>query len=266
MQLSPLVPGSASLEDLAPASAAGMIIAAPPATAERRRVLALALRALRPGGAADRHGRQGEGRLAPVQGAAGLRLRRRGGRPPPPAHLPHAAPRERPSGSTRPSPAGGCNASTRSACGPSPACSAGTGSIRAAALLIAALPALSGAGADLGCGVGLLAQRGAGPAQGDERLDLVDIDRRAVEAARRNIDDPRARFHWADARIAPLLDGLDFVVMNPPFHDGGVEDKALGQAFIRRAHQVLRKGGRLWLVANRAPALRGRADGRVQAR
>jgi 16S rRNA (guanine1207-N2)-methyltransferase len=30
-----------------------------------------------------------------------------------------------------------------------------------------------------------------------------------------------------------------------------VENRALGQAFIRRAHQALRKGGALWLVANR---------------
>ena len=72
-----------------------------------------------------------------------------------------------------------------------------------------------------------------------------------MEAARRNLDDPRADFHWADARSAPELSGLDFVVMNPPFHDGGLEDKALGQAFIRRSHQILRKGGVLWLVANR---------------
>ena len=39
--------------------------------------------------------------------------------------------------------------------------------------------------------------------------------------------------------------------MNPPFHDGGAEDKALGQNFIRRAASALRKGGTLWLVANR---------------
>ncbi len=86
---------------------------------------------------------------------------------------------------------------------------------------------------------------------GVTRLDLVDVDRRAVEAARRNLGDPRAVFHWADARQAPELEGLDFVVTNPPFHDGGAEDRSLGQAFIRRAHAALRKGGTLWLTANR---------------
>jgi 16S rRNA (guanine1207-N2)-methyltransferase len=45
--------------------------------------------------------------------------------------------------------------------------------------------------------------------------------------------------------------GLDFIVMNPPFHDGGAEDRRLGQAFIKKAAEMLRKGGVLWLVANR---------------
>lgn len=117
-------------------------------------------------------------------------------------------------------------------------------------LLIAALPLLVGRGADLGCGVGLLAI--AALANPDvTHLDLVDLDRRAVDCARRNVKDRRAAFHWADARNAPALENLDFVVMNPPFHDGGAEDRSLGQAFLRRAHQTLRKGGAVWLVANR---------------
>jgi 16S rRNA (guanine1207-N2)-methyltransferase len=72
-----------------------------------------------------------------------------------------------------------------------------------------------------------------------------------VAAAVRNVTDPRARIVWGDARETPALSGLDFVVMNPPFHDAGVESRALGVAFITRAHAVLRKGGVLWLVANR---------------
>ena len=34
-------------------------------------------------------------------------------------------------------------------------------------------------------------------------------------------------------------------------HDGGGEDKTLGQAFIASAAAALRKGGLLWIVANR---------------
>jgi 16S rRNA (guanine1207-N2)-methyltransferase len=127
--------------------------------------------------------------------------------------------------------------------------------IDAGSLLLAqTAPALKGAGADLGCGYGALATVMLGsPAV--TSLRLIDLDRRAIAAARRNVADPRATFEWADARTVDAGrdagGDLDFVVTNPPFHDGGAEDKRLGQAFIRQAAGMLGKGGVLWLVANR---------------
>jgi 16S rRNA (guanine1207-N2)-methyltransferase len=119
------------------------------------------------------------------------------------------------------------------------------------ALLIDHLPPLKGAGADFGCGVGLLA-RAVLRNPGVTSLALIDIDRRAIEAAKRNIDDPRARFAWRDLRgDASGLADLDFVVMNPPFHDQGHEDRGLGGAFMRRAAAALKPKGVCWLVANR---------------
>jgi 16S rRNA (guanine1207-N2)-methyltransferase len=119
------------------------------------------------------------------------------------------------------------------------------------ALLLSVLPAFKGAGADFGCGIGLLANKVLQSAA-VTGLALVDIDRRAIEAARVNVPDPRAAFHWADLRgTEPALADLDFAVMNPPFHDAGAEDRALGQVFIRRAAGALKKGGTCWLVANR---------------
>jgi 16S rRNA (guanine1207-N2)-methyltransferase len=117
-------------------------------------------------------------------------------------------------------------------------------------LLAGHLDRLAGHGADLGCGVGVLALAVlADPAV--TALTLVDLDRRALDAARRNVADPRAQFLQADLREpTPSLTDLDFVVMNPPFHDGGEEDRGLGQSFIQRAAAVLRRGGVLRLVAN----------------
>jgi 16S rRNA (guanine1207-N2)-methyltransferase len=119
------------------------------------------------------------------------------------------------------------------------------------ALLLKSLPPMSGVGVDLGCGIGLLSHAILTSPK-VSKLTLIDLDRRAVEAARRNVADPRVEVLWADARRgADLLSGLDFVVTNPPFHDGGGEDKGLGQAFITAAAAMLRKSGVLWIVANR---------------
>ncbi len=118
------------------------------------------------------------------------------------------------------------------------------------AALLEVLPPLSGRGADFGSGLGILAAHVL-TSKEVTQLDLYDIDRRAVEASRRNVEDPRATAHWADIRMGTLPTGLDFVVMNPPFHDAGNENRTLGQTFIRRAGGALRKGGVLWLTANR---------------
>ena len=78
------------------------------------------------------------------------------------------------------------------------------------------------------------------------------VDLAAMRDAMKKLGgDPRAELRWVDIRGGTGLKGLDFVVMNPPFHDGGAEDQSLGQAFIRRAAEALRPGGALWLVANR---------------
>ncbi|WP_155818747.1 class I SAM-dependent methyltransferase, partial [Brevundimonas diminuta] len=109
---------------------------------------------------------------------------------------------------------------------------------------------LKGAGADLGCGFGALSTVVL-RAPAVTALRLVDIDRRAVEAAKRNVDDARAGFDWADVRTLEGAGDLNFIVSNPPFHDGGDEDRRLGQAFIRKAAEMLKKGGTAWIVANR---------------
>ena len=111
-------------------------------------------------------------------------------------------------------------------------------------------PPLKGAGADLGCGFGalsLVALRSPAVTS----LRLIDIDRRAIAAAKKNVEDPRVAFEWADVRTLPTEGELNFIVSNPPFHDGGTEDRRLGQNFIRQAAALLKTGGVLWLVANR---------------
>jgi len=250
VQTSPLVPGSTALENVPAGSAGRVMVYAPPGVLERRYTLALSLRALRPGGELDVMAPKDKGgsRLRKELEAFGVEVGET-------AKAHHRRCRVlRPEG---PLPgldeaiaAGGSRRVPGLEAWSQPGVFAWDRIDPGSALLAQALPALKGSGIDLGCGYGALATVVLrSPAV--TALRLVDLDRRAVEAARRNVDDPRAGFDWADVRTLQEAGDLDFVVTNPPFHDGGSEDKRLGQAFIRKAAGLLKKGGVLWLVANR---------------
>lgn len=120
------------------------------------------------------------------------------------------------------------------------------------ALLAAFLPDdLAGTVADFGAGWGFLSQIVLARAPGVQRLDLIDAENRALEAARANIDDPRARFHWLALGQEAAPATYDAIVCNPPFHAGRAAEPGLGQSMIEAAATALRPGGRLFMVANR---------------
>lgn len=248
IQLSPFHEGAQDLDALADGALAEILIAAPPGSVERRAVLAHALRALQPGGRLVA--------LAPKD-KGGSRIR---------AELERFGctvdesfrARQRICETTRPQALEGITDAIEAG---APRIVPETGLWSqpgvfsfdridpGSALLAAHLPALSGDGADLGAGTGFLS-RAVLAQPSVEALHLVELDRRAFRCAEHNVVDPRARFHWADARKVPLAE-LDFVVTNPPFHAEGQEDHGLGQLFIAAAARMLRRSGTLWLVANR---------------
>ena len=122
---------------------------------------------------------------------------------------------------------------------------------RGSVLLAAALPAkLPGRIVDLGAGWGFLA-RAILARDGVRQLDLVEAEAAALDCARRNVTDLRARFHWADAVSFRPEGVIDAVVCNPPFHVTRAAEPGLGAAFIKAAAAMLHPGGTLWLVANR---------------
>ncbi len=248
-QLSPLIPGSDALETLEIASAGGMAMLAPPGTIERRYALAGMLRALAAGqpftvlAPKDMGGSRLGGELARFGCAFEESAKRHhricaGRRPEAPEAIEEALAEGAP------------RIVSELGLWSQPGIFSWNRIDSGTALLLRVLPRLAGRGADLGCGIGIL---GHGVLASDKvtRLDLVDIDRRAVEATRRNLADARVVVHWADVAQGTGLAALDFVVMNPPFHDGGAEDRSLGQVFIARAAVALRRGGHLWLTANR---------------
>lgn len=120
------------------------------------------------------------------------------------------------------------------------------------ALLAAHLPSdFAGRVADFGCGWGYLAQQILAHSHSVERIDLVDAEFRAIEAAQANIADRRATFHWLDLTSEPAPARYDAIVCNPPFHAGRAAVPALGLAVIEAAAHALRPGGRFFMVANR---------------
>jgi 16S rRNA (guanine1207-N2)-methyltransferase len=248
-QFSPLVPGAESLEQVAAASLNNFAMLAPAGTVERRYVMALALRTLREGAwlVALAPKDKGGSRIARELNELGCSAEET-------ARLHH-----RICATSDPGDAQAIEQAIEQGkpqylddlgLWSQPGVFSWNRVDAGSALLLKHLPALSGSGADFGCGIGVLA-RAVLVSSKVSQLTMIDIDRRAIDMSRRNIEDPRANLLWADARTVADLSGLDFVVMNPPFHEGATENQALGQSFIRRAASALRNGGNCWLTANR---------------
>jgi 16S rRNA (guanine1207-N2)-methyltransferase len=256
-QLSPCVPGAEAIENVPDGALSRLVVLAPPGTLERRFVLAHGVRALAVDGAlvALAPKTKGGARLRSELAAFGCEVREDARR-----HHRIAQTRRpaRPSGLAEAIAAGAPRFSQTLGLWTQPGVFSWDRIDPGTSLLLDHLAGLAGCGADLGCGLGLLALR-ALESPAVSALTCIDSDRRAVDAAMRNIADRRARFLHADLR-APVadLEGLDFVVMNPPFHAGGQEDRGLGLGFISAAAAVLRPGGVCRMVANIALPYEGR--------
>lgn len=249
LQFSPTAANGARIEDVATASLDEMTVLAPPGTLERRYVLAQALRVLRPGGrlVAMAPKTRGGARLGAELAAFGCEVSERAK-----AHhrICHCPRPDTPIGIDEAIAVGSLQTPPGLGFLSQPGLFSWDRIDPGSALLIRAGEALSGTGVDVGCGYGAIAAWVLeSPAVTD--LLLIDIDRRAIDAAHRNIRDPRARFLHADARAAlGEVKDLDFAVINPPFHTGGQEDRGLGRDLVSAAAKALRRGGVCRVVAN----------------
>jgi 16S rRNA (guanine1207-N2)-methyltransferase len=111
-----------------------------------------------------------------------------------------------------------------------------------------------GRGADLGAGYGYLAAQVLAHSPDVTELDMYEADARALDLARLNLASihPTATldFFWHDVTTG-LPHRYDFIVSNPPFHQGRADLPELGRAFIAAADHALIPYGRIWIVANR---------------
>ena len=118
---------------------------------------------------------------------------------------------------------------------------------RGTEVLLEALPALSGRVLDLGCGWGAV-----GVALGKKypglEIVMTDINRRAVELARRNLAGNGVRAEVVQGDGFAAVEGeFDAIVTNPPIRAG----KQVIYSLFAQAHERLLPGGRLFLVIRR---------------
>ncbi|MEM6810842.1 MAG: methyltransferase [Pseudomonadota bacterium] len=117
-------------------------------------------------------------------------------------------------------------------------------------LLLETLPKLSGKGADFGCGYGYLSHQIL-KSKPEQSLDLYEADYYALECAKQNVSFAKTtQFFWQDLTRDTPVKQYDFIVMNPPFHEGKKSNSDIGKEFIKMAASCLHKRESLYMVAN----------------
>lgn len=113
---------------------------------------------------------------------------------------------------------------------------------------------LSGRGADFGCGYGYLTDMVFKGCPKVAHMTCIDSDRYAVQSCELNMKDRHSERSydvvWGDLTQGCPEKSLNFIVMNPPFHDGKGQDTGIAKQMIQQAHGALGKYGVLYIVAN----------------
>lgn len=127
---------------------------------------------------------------------------------------------------------------------------------------------------DLGAGwgyvTGELVSQESGTGNQARSWTLYESDLLSAVAAERNLgcrklpQGVKVEARWGDVLQEVPAASADVVVMNPPFHERGREDYALGIGFIEAAITALKPTGVLWMVANRHLPYEATLSGRVR--
>jgi 16S rRNA (guanine1207-N2)-methyltransferase len=109
---------------------------------------------------------------------------------------------------------------------------------------------ISGTVLDIGCGTGVLSAvlKTFNP---DIELTLADVSCAALASSRATLDANGMTGEVIASDVFSEIKGrYNFIISNPPFHDGLQTDLSAAEALIRGAKDHLQLGGRLCIVAN----------------
>ncbi len=120
------------------------------------------------------------------------------------------------------------------------------------AVLLKSLPRkVKGRVLDFGCGAGVI---GAYISQNREveEIELIDDDILAIKSAQSNIE--HNKIAYSEAFLSNGFESIEerynWIVSNPPFHQGIKTDYNVTENFLKQAKEYLKLSGKLLLVAN----------------
>lgn len=109
---------------------------------------------------------------------------------------------------------------------------------------------IKGYGADYGCGYGFLSKFVLSDSV--TSLDCIDADHNALVCAQKNLKDSLSKINFIhmDLNENNTEKKYDWIVMNPPFHQGKKSDSDIGVKFIEQTSKSLKPNGMLYMVSN----------------
>jgi 16S rRNA (guanine1207-N2)-methyltransferase len=106
---------------------------------------------------------------------------------------------------------------------------------------------------DLACGNGVLGLAALAQRE-DLEITFSDVSSQAVLSARHNVGRafPGSKSHFCHCDGLPATEtGFDLILLNPPFHEGGVVGDHIALTLFEQSAAMLAPAGRLLLVGNR---------------